>query len=139
MTAVSIRLEPLNRNRAALLILSGLVVATAPAAALPDAEVQALFGVLDADGDGVVQRSEYEMHKVEALFGRDRDRDGRLVLDETRASPEVFNRLDADGDGQLSGSELVLSPELQFSGADRDGDGALTRAEFEELLDQLTQ
>lgn len=111
----------------------------APAVALAEAELQARYDVLDADGDGVVQRVEYETRKVEVLFGNDANGDGRLSADETHVSEEVFERLDADGDGQLSGVELLEAQEFQFLSVDRDGDGTLTFEEFEALAEAIRQ
>lgn len=126
-----------GKSLSVALILLGLVLASGSAAARSDAEVQAWFNVLDADGDGVGQWTEYEMREVEVLFRRDGNGDGHLAPEETRLSRPGFDRL--DGDGQLSGVELIRARELQFTRVDRDGDGALTIEELDALRDELLQ
>lgn len=130
-----------GRGSRGFCLAAALIASLAPpAAAVSEATLRATFDVLDADGDGVVQQTEYEIHKVQVLFGNDANGDGRLTPEETpNLSAEAFARLDEDGDGQLSGVELLLAPELQFLAIDRDGDGVVTFEEFEALVARITQ
>src|SRR5512144_1898239 len=65
------------------------------------------FGVLDANGDGVIDAAEWRARKMMVFYILDRDRDLLLVPAEVPvlASSE-FTAADADRDGRLSGYEF---------------------------------
>src|SRR5262249_39600631 len=92
---------------------------------------QALFGQMDANGDGQVSKSEFE-----TIFGSNADMskvDG------------LFNALDSNGDGSVSQDELTSAAQASHSAhhhghhhhvhSDQDGDGGL----FQDLMASGTQ
>jgi Ca2+-binding EF-hand superfamily protein len=72
---------------------------------------EARFARLDADGDGVVTREEFNESGM-------------------RRAGRMFRQLDADGDGELTMAEFTANvadrAERMFSRMDRDGDGRVT-------------
>ena len=69
---------------------------------------------------------------VEALFFRDREKDGYLVIVElTELSAEGFRAADRDSDGRLSLLEYGNALFKGFDSADRDTDSVLTCEEIE--------
>jgi len=100
---------------------------------------------LDADGDGIVTRSEYDAASAERFARLDADGDGALTREELRGGFERGRRefreeraermaaIDTDGDGAWSLAELQAArPELtqeQFNALDRNGDGLITADE----------
>lgn len=107
---------------------------------LTEAELeQAIHRWWDQDGDGHVERSEFDPARVRA-FGADErfvdlrtwDRNLDLRLDpaefaEGWRAMGLWNRWDADGDGVLTEAELVRG---WFDSWDTDGSGALERREW---------
>lgn len=62
----------------------------------------------------------------------DRDRDGRLTLDEQLAPRrKAFAKADRDGNGSLSFEEWTVASAGRFAKADKDKSGWLDAAEFE--------
>lgn len=100
---------------------------------------------LDADGDGVVTRSEYDAASAERFARLDADGDGVLTREElgggfARRRHELGARraermaaIDTDGDDAWSLAELqAVRPEItqdQFDALDRNGDGLVTADE----------
>lgn len=77
----------------------------------------AAWDVADADGNGALNRTEFET----MVNARDDRREARGT---TR-----FNRMDSDSDGLLSLEELSARPLAMFERADADDDGMVTREE----------
>ena len=88
----------------------------------------------DRNNDGVLTRSEWRDETI-AFDQADRNRDGRVNLNEYRNLPALdenrFAELDSDRDGVLVRREWPRGEALAFDDADRDGDGAVTRQEFQ--------
>ena len=69
------------------------------------------FGVLDANGDGVLAAEELTAGpsgggRAGRFQAMDANDDGQLSLDEWAGAQQMFRRLDADGDGLLTPDEI---------------------------------
>ncbi len=102
-----------------------------------------MLELYDRNGDGVVDRAEFDAARAATFAGTDADNDGRLDLDEytrefagrldaqrgkVRAASERqagvrFNALDTDKDGRMTFAEYQVSGRRLFDRADTDGDG----------------
>ncbi len=117
----------------------------APAEPAP-AEGAPGFSQLDADGDGRLDRAEFERASSWRFGILDKDADGIVSQAEFQAAategrerwaPIMFRRLDADSSGGLDTKEFAKRGENLFERADSDGDGALTLAELQEVQEQF--
>jgi Ca2+-binding EF-hand superfamily protein len=126
--------------RATLLVVVALLVlggrATLPEAAEEDSR-RAIFQMLDTSGDGVIDRTEFELNKVAVIFRKTVHREAALRIEETRLSPRVFNELDLKHTGTLDIHDVVNAPMFQFSWWDRDRNGRIDWAEFNAGVDEL--
>ncbi|MEU9080301.1 EF-hand domain-containing protein [Kitasatospora sp. NPDC048538] len=113
---------------------------------MSDSAKQYIFGMLDADGDGVISHGEYLARVDRAAAATGRDPQHPLVAAAREAHQEVFRQMDADADGRVTFEEYrswagheaferSCRPALGslFDLADADGDGRLTRQEFTRL------
>ena len=113
---------------------------------------RAVFGKLDADGDGKISATEAGTDTSLDFAAMDSDSDGFVTDAEYRASAkgamdtsqgaahaaghsevvarDVFGTLDADGDGKISATEAGADAGFDFTATDSDGDGFVTDAEF---------
>jgi Ca2+-binding EF-hand superfamily protein len=106
----------------------------------------ALFGALDANGDGAISSEELAA-AADALKKLDRDGDGQLTRRElmgaagerpaTRPAPpnaeqarERFNRFDKNGDGKLAQDELPPFLQNRFDKLDANADGFVDQEEL---------
>ena len=141
---------------AALALLAGLLLGSAPAQAQSPAELQGyqqrlqqLFRRLDQNGDQRLDRREVEGHPyLERHFTRlDQQQRGYLSPTDLRG-PEgggtanggerarrFFSQADRNRDGQLSRQEAEPYPWLQrrFQEVDRNGDGVVSREELRQV------
>lgn len=86
----------------------------------------------DRNGDGKLDRAEFQQAIVEAFYFRDKDKNGYLTAAELEgARPEVIRRLGVKADGQLSLDETVNALFKDFEIMDTDSDGKLTIEEIE--------
>ncbi len=109
----------------------------------------ALFALLDRNGDGVLDRSEVEGHWTEVFAILDAEGRGQLTADQFMALPSkrmtirtqmmemigpdryaAFTRLDRDGDGAMSLDEFLAGRDGLFSILDRNHDGVLAPDEL---------
>jgi len=86
-------------------------------------ELQAGHGILDADGDGTLARSEID---IAAL---DPDGNGQIGPAEWDAAA-LTALLDEDGDGTVSRAELRAARAGTFRALDADGDSSIARVEL---------
>lgn len=98
-----------------------------------------IFQVLDKNGDGVVERFEFDVKKMEIFYIRDIEKDINLSIEETNLTPEAFRGADADGDGKLSGYEFIRASFTQFDSADGNTDGLISREEFQAFYWQFAR
>lgn len=92
---------------------------------------EALFAVLDENGDGRIDRAEWQTRKMAIFYTRDVDNDFQVSRDEMpRLTRSRFDETDLNKDGFLSGYEFNQAPLSRFDDADEDGDGNITIGEF---------
>lgn len=125
---------PVKPFLAVLGVLASFLAVDPPA--LADA-VDDIFERLDTNGDGVIQRTEFEVKKMEVFYVLDANQNIGIELEETNLKPEVFNAADKDGDGTLSGVEFIEAPFTQFEAADTNTDQVISREEFELFVQQF--
>ena len=113
-----------------------------------------VMAALDADGDGEISTEEINA-SIAALKNLDKNKDGKLTMDELRPGPggpvgergpgpagarggegDMVSRLmafDKNQDGKLSKDEVDGPMQGVFARADADGDGFATKEEIESL------
>jgi Ca2+-binding EF-hand superfamily protein len=119
-----------------------------PNANKPDETVQRLM-LLDRNGDGFLTKDEIPERMQGLLARADTNHDGKLALDEIRASAKtqsgptgrpqrtgdatrmdpVLSAIDTDRDGILSAAEIAAAP-TTLKSLDKNGDGELSAAEL---------
>lgn len=98
------------------------------------------LAALDADGDGLLSRYEYDSDA--ALAAMDNDRDNRItaaelqeflgrVEDGAESASYRLSVVDQDGDGELTDAELRRGLDIRFTWLDSNKDGNVDRAELE--------
>jgi Ca2+-binding EF-hand superfamily protein len=145
-----------RKNLLMLAVLTALSAGTAFAATTPASDVQhAPHGKLDANGDGVVDRSEAARHP--RLAGKfddlDKNKDGKLAKEEMprhhgrgfgrngRGSHGMMMELDTDKDGRISRAESAGAEgrmAAHFDRMDINKDGFIDRADHELRAKQRT-
>jgi Ca2+-binding EF-hand superfamily protein len=106
----------------------------------------------DANGDGFVDRAEWNAGQEARFKELDTDKDGKLSQDElfarTTAAPgnvlptdrqlerqsAYFRRLDTDKDGSVSKAEFMAQADRNFARCDLDRDGRINTAECRQAL-----
>lgn len=117
----------------ALIIAIVLVGLTAPTLAqTPAPDWREGFRAHDTNGDGRIDRAEFQEWIVEGFYFRDKGRKGYLVQADLQgmASPEVFNAMNSKKDGKLMLNEYLNALFQDFAAADVDGTGTLTQEEI---------
>jgi EF hand len=121
-----------------------LLAAPAWAQMLGPQEVERRFNAFDADRDGKISPTEYEINKVTAIF-EPRGRTGSGTIDrqvdipraDSRLNQAAFNAFDMNGDNVLSAAEIVSADQLRFESIDKNSDGFIDRQEFSTLIGSL--
>ena len=111
-----------------LLLLGGSATAqTAPSQVLKD-----WFQRHDKNGDGKLDRGEFQEGLVEAFYFRDKNKDGYLSIEElAEASPEAIKAASQTHTNRLTLDEYVNALFKDFAAADTDGDGKLSIEEID--------
>ncbi|ARQ90446.1 MULTISPECIES: EF-hand domain-containing protein [Stenotrophomonas] len=88
------------------------------------AYIDSSFAVMDSNGDGRIDKSEYAKYQ-QARFSRQAD-----------SIDAAFKEMDADKDGKISRKEAAVVPEIAkyFAGLDTDGDGYLSLKEMQQAM-----
>ena len=115
-------------------VMATVLAVVQPALADPVAEI---FDRLDGNGDGVIDRTEFQIRKMELFYESDANQNIQLEPEEVNLKPEVFAAADTDGDGVLSGVEFIEAPFTQFEAADTNSDHEITPEEFEIFAEQF--
>ena len=119
-----------NRTGMALVAAIALALALHAFPAFADPTLEDAYRSADRNGDGLLDRREFQQRMVDVFFMSDRDKNGKLEPSELpAASSEVFARADTNGGGQLELAEFLDARAMDFEAADTDGDGALSAAE----------
>ena len=120
------------RANALPLFVALLTFVAAPALADPPKKAQdprAAFAETDKNGDGKIDREEFQQRVMEIFFFGDTDKDGYMTHAELVATvefPEDFKDADRDGDGRISFVEFVAVRFHTFDEVDTNHDGVLT-------------
>jgi Ca2+-binding EF-hand superfamily protein len=112
----------------------GLVLLSGPSLAqTPSAEtLKEWFQRHDRNGDGKLDRGEFQEGVVEGFYFRDKNRDGYLTIEELGgASPEAVKAASRAKAERLTVDEFVNALFKDFAAADKDGDGTLTLEEID--------
>jgi Ca2+-binding EF-hand superfamily protein len=118
--------------------LTLLLLAPRPAGA---ADLRAIFVLMDENGDGVVNRQEFERRNIEVFFLHLPQQSDvtSVALADTELTPEAFREADLNGDGKLSGSEFLQARFAQFDIYDANHDQKITLEEFETAAGQFVR
>ena len=87
------------------------------------------FAETDKNGDGYVDREEFQERVVEIFYAADRDKDGYLTQEELVAAvefPKDFAHADKNGDGRISLYEFIEVRFHTFDEVDTNHDGLLS-------------
>ncbi len=91
------------------------------------------FHAHDKNGDGKIDRAEFQEWMVDVFFHRDKNRKGYLVFEDVQdvMSAKIFKASNKNGDGKLTLQEFLNAVFQDFEAADVNKKGALTMEEFE--------
>lgn len=119
--------------RHAVLIVVSFTIFSFPSSAGSEsvADSKRIFEIVDINKDGLVDRIEYRLNKMDALFIRDQNRDRHLSRKElSNMSAATFSAVDKDGDNLISGYEFNQADISKFEAVDLNNDGSITFDEF---------
>jgi len=112
-----------------------LLAPLAPAGAFTDQQVTEIYKLLDDKGDGKVDRLEFDINKVRALFWRDQPPGTELTFEQTGLKREYFDKLDTNHDGKLSSFEMVDG--VKFDDLDYGHKGYITKEDLRRYLTEV--
>jgi Ca2+-binding EF-hand superfamily protein len=84
-----------------------------------------VFLVFDADEDDVLSRDEYLAQHMGRGLGQ-----GPRAAERSKARAEAFDRMDRDRDGKVTLEEFLASHADRYKSADKDGNGKVSVWEF---------
>ena len=105
------------------------VLSAAPALAVDEARLQRFFAMMDADGDKLVSRPEFQAGKGAVFLAIDEDGSMTLSENEMRLTPEAFKQLAGD-DGVVDGEEFIATDVASFDAIDKNKDHQIDLAEL---------
>jgi len=95
----------------------------------PTHDPRAAHAQADLNGDGQIDRREFQLRMVEVFFHADSDKTGFLKPEELNKATVVeedFSEADMDGDGKISLYEFIEYRFDDFDEADTDANGLLS-------------
>jgi Ca2+-binding EF-hand superfamily protein len=111
-----------------LVLLSGPSLAQTPSSGT----LREWFQRNDRNGDGKLDRGEFQEAVVEGFYFRDKNKDGYLSIEELQgSSPEAIKAASRSHASRLTLDEYVNALFKDFAAADTDGDGTLTLEEID--------
>lgn len=94
------------------------------------------FAVLDEDGNGQIDRAEWQTRKMAVFYARDADRNLELSRRELPGlAPDAFSKADLDRNGTISGYEFNQAPFSRFDDANTDDDEGVSVSEFRAYIE----
>jgi Ca2+-binding EF-hand superfamily protein len=107
-------------------LLAGGVVEAQTASSAPDWRDR--FRTHDRNGDGRIDRAEFQEWMVDAFFQRDQGKKGYLTIEDVRGvmTPEIFKALNRSGDGKLWLPEYLNALFQDFQAMDTGQEGSVT-------------
>lgn len=105
------------------------LLSAGPALAVDEARLQRFFAMMDADGDKLVSRPEFQAGKGAVFLAIDEDGSMTLSQNEMRLSPEGFQQLAGD-DSLVDGEEFIAADIASFDPIDRSQDHQIDLAEL---------
>jgi hypothetical protein len=124
----------------ALIAAAALACVVGPALAqVPAPDWKEGFRAHDKNGDGLIDRAEFQNWIVEGFYFRDKGHKGYLVQADLQgaASPEVFKAINRKGDGKLTMNEYLNALFQDFAAIDTNQNGAITMQEVEVYIKQV--
>jgi Ca2+-binding EF-hand superfamily protein len=125
---------------AALIAAAALAcLVSAVLAQIPASDWKEGFRAHDKNGDGLIDRAEFQDWIVEGFYFRDKGHKGYLVQADLQgaASPEVFKAINRKGDGKLTMKEYLNALFQDFAAIDVNQNGAITMQEVEVYIKQV--
>jgi Ca2+-binding EF-hand superfamily protein len=91
------------------------------------------FRAHDKNGDGKIDRSEFQEWMVDVFFHKDKNRKGYLVFGDVQdvMSAKTFKASNRNGDGKLTLQEFLNAVFQDFEAVDVNKNGALSMEDFE--------
>ena len=104
----------------------------------PRPDWKELLRAHDLNGDGRVDRAEFQEWMVDVFFERDQGKKGYLTVEDVRGAmtPEIFKAMSRKGEGKLWLPEFLNALFLDFQAIDTGRDGSITVEEIEAYIRQ---
>ena len=137
------KLERSDRMRVTLrsLVLTAtlacsLLGALAQAQMTPPPDWKERFRAFDQNGDGRIDRAEFQDWMVDAFFQRDKGKKGYLTMEDLQGvmTPEIFKALSLKGDGKLWLPDFLNALFQDFQAMDADRAGSITMEQIEAYI-----
>jgi hypothetical protein len=123
-----------NARIGGLIVGALWVMLTGPALAVDEARLQRFLTMMDADGDGLVSRPEFQSGKGAVFLAIDEDGSMTLSQNEMRLAPDGFKQLAGD-DGVVDGEEFIATDVASFDAIDKNQDHQI---DLPELVTYIT-